>query len=85
MSAVSFLFIVGVLLAVVGGLWLLVVGFQTSILWGIGMLLLPIIGLIFVFLHWQQAKSPFLLQVVGVVLIFAGGAADSASIGPLER
>ncbi len=81
----SFLFIVGVLLTVVGGLWLLVVGFQTSILWGIGMLLLPIISLFFVVVHWQQARSPFLLQVVGIVVIFAGGAADPASIGPLER
>lgn len=85
MRAVSFLFIVGVLLTVVGGLWLLVVGFQTSILWGIGMLLLPIISLIFVVLHWQQAKSPFLLQIVGVVLLFAGGSGDPASVGPLER
>ena len=65
----SALMILGFILAVVGGIWLLVVAFQTSILWGICTLLIPFVSLVFVVMHWQQSKNPFLLQIAGGVLI----------------
>jgi hypothetical protein len=63
------LLVLGVALAIIGGIWLLVVTFQTSVLWGIGSLVLPLVSLIFVFMNWQTTKKPFLIQVVGVVLM----------------
>ncbi|MEO6171605.1 MAG: hypothetical protein ABIP02_00660 [Arenimonas sp.] len=63
------LMILGLILAVVGGIWLLVVAFQTSILWGICTLLIPFVSLVFVVMHWQASKNPFLLQIAGGVLI----------------
>jgi hypothetical protein len=54
---------------IVGGVWLLVVQFQTSIGWGIGSLVLPIVGLVFVFMHREVSKKPFLWQVAGIVLM----------------
>ena len=63
------LLILGGILSIVGGIWLLVVAFQTSVWWGLGSLLLPFVSLIFVIMHWQVAKKPFLISVVGTVLL----------------
>ncbi|HTU68378.1 MAG TPA: hypothetical protein VMF52_20715 [Steroidobacteraceae bacterium] len=63
------LLILGGILAVVGGIWLLVVTFQTSVLWGIGSLLIPLVSLIFVAMNWQTTKKPFLIQLAGIVLL----------------
>jgi len=66
------LLILGMILSVVGGLWLLVVAFQTSVWWGLGSLFIPIVGLVFVIMHWQPSKKPFLISVVGSVLLIIG-------------
>ena len=63
------LLVVGGILTIVGAIWLLVVTFQISVLWGIGSLLIPIVSLIFVFMNWQATKKPFLIQLVGLALI----------------
>jgi hypothetical protein len=66
------LLILGGILSFVGGIWLLVAAFQTSVWWGLGSLLVPFVSLIFVIMNWQVAKKPFLISVVGtVVLLFA--------------
>ena len=61
--------ILGLLIAVVGAIWLLVITFQTSVLWGLGSLLIPFVSLIFVVMHWEETKKPFLIQMAGVVLM----------------
>lgn len=66
------IFIIGVLIAAVGGIWLLITGFGESILWGLAMLFIPLVGLIFVILHWDKAKKPFLVNIVGAAIIFVG-------------
>jgi hypothetical protein len=68
----TLLLIIGVILCFVGGIWLLIQGFQESIFWGIGMLLFGPVGLVFAIMHWSEAKVPFLIQVAGVVLLVAG-------------
>ncbi|HNV83563.1 MAG TPA: hypothetical protein PLF92_03755 [Arenimonas sp.] len=62
----------GLVIAFVGAVWLLVITFKTSVLWGLGSLFIPIVSLIFVAMHWDETKRPFLIQVVGVVLMVAG-------------
>lgn len=68
------LFILGIAACVVGGLWLLITAFQESVGWGVACLLLPIVSLIFVFLHWEDAKKPFLIGLAGNLLLIAGHA-----------
>ena len=63
------LLILGGILSFVGGIWLLIAAFQTSVWWGLGSLLLPFVSLIFVIMHWQVAKKPFLISLVGAVLL----------------
>ena len=62
----------GGLIALVAGIWLLVVAFKTSVWWGLGSLLIGPVALVFVIMHWQVAKKPFLIQLVGVAICAIG-------------
>ena len=44
----SILFIIGAVLGLVGGIWLLVVAVRTSILWGLGSLFIPKVDVVLV-------------------------------------
>lgn len=62
--------IAGMALAVVSGLamlvfsiQILVAAFKTSILWGLGSLFVPFVILIFVVMHWDETKKPFLYSL----------------------
>jgi hypothetical protein len=68
------LLVLGIALSVIGGIWLLITAFQESVGWGVACLLLPIVGLIFVFLHWEEAKKPFLIGLGGNLLLIAAHA-----------
>jgi hypothetical protein len=69
----AILSIIGAVLCVIGALWLVVLAFQESILWGLGSLIVPFVSLIFALTHWEEAKTPFLTAIVGAILIFVGG------------
>lgn len=62
----------GIVLSLVGGLWIVVNAFRTSVLWGIGSLLIPFVSLVFALMNFAENKVPLLLCVVGMVLIFMG-------------
>lgn len=64
--------IVGDLIALVGGIWILVLAFKQSVLWGLGSLFVPFVALVFVIKYWAVAKKPFLINLAGVVLIVIG-------------
>jgi hypothetical protein len=66
------LLVVGLAVAAVGGIWLIVVAFQESVLWGLGSLFIPLVGLAFVISHWDAAKRPFLINLGGALLIVLG-------------
>jgi len=69
--SILFLIIAGILGAV-GGIRLLIVMFQESILWGIGSMILPFVSLIFVITHWEESKKPFLIQMAAIPFIILG-------------
>ena len=66
------LFFVGAIVAFIGGIWFLIAAFQESVLWGLGCIFLGPVSLIFLILHWDAAGKPFLVQLAGVVPMFAG-------------
>jgi hypothetical protein len=66
------LLIFGTPLVVVASIWLLVVAFKQSILWGLACLFVPFASIVFIILHWDSAKRPFLFSIVGLVLVGAG-------------
>ena len=67
------LVILGLILCLVGSIWILIAAFKVSTLWGLGVLFInTIVTVIFVFLHFEEAKKPFIIWVIGVVLLIVG-------------
>jgi hypothetical protein len=67
-----FLIGVGVLANLVCGIWILVLAFRKGIGWGLACMFIPFVSLYFVITNWDEAKTPFLASVGGVVLAFMG-------------
>jgi hypothetical protein len=65
-------------LMLLGGVLFLVAAFREGMLWGLGVLFLPLVSLIFLILAWPRAKGPFFLQLYGLVFILLGVFALSA-------
>lgn len=63
---------VGLGIFIIGGVGTLIAAFKTSILWGIGCLLIAPISLLFLIMHWDNAKNPFFLQLIGFGIMFFG-------------
>ena len=77
----TLLFYVGVAIAIVSGIWLLIIAFRTGILWGLGSLFVPFVGLIFVITHWQESKKPFLWNVLGVGMMIVAAMVQPELMG----
>jgi hypothetical protein len=66
------LLLVGFVVALVYGIQLLVLAFRTSILWGLGYLLVPFVALVFIVMHWDEAREPFLKGLIAIPLYIVG-------------
>lgn len=62
--------IVGVGIFLLGGLGFLITAFKQHVLWGLGCLFLGPVSLVFLVMHWNDAKRPFFLQLAGAALVF---------------
>jgi hypothetical protein len=56
---------------IIGGIGLLIAAFRTHMLWGLSVLLIAPVAIIYLIIHWQDAKGPFKLQVFGLLIIVA--------------
>jgi hypothetical protein len=70
----------GLILCLLGGIFLLLHGFRESVGWGLAMLFVPFVSLIFLILHWSKAKNAFFLQLWGMGIMFAGAIAFHAHL-----
>ena len=67
------LVILGLILCLVGSIWIIVAAFKESTLWGLGVLFInSIVTIIFVILHFEETEKPFIIWVIGVVLMIVG-------------
>jgi hypothetical protein len=62
----------GFLLVLLGAVFFVIAAFRESILWGLGVLFVPFVPLVFLILEWPSAKRPFFWQLWGLALIFLG-------------
>ena len=69
----SALTVLGFVIMVIGGIGTLIAAFRTSVLWGLGCLLVSPVSLFFLIIHWDVAKNPFFLQLIGLAIAFIGG------------
>ncbi|MBI2081816.1 MAG: DUF4124 domain-containing protein [candidate division NC10 bacterium] len=60
--------ILAIILSLIGNIWLIVVGFKQSVLWGLLMLFFSPSQGLFIFKYWQEAKRPFLVEVAGAAV-----------------
>ncbi len=58
-------------------IWVLVAAFNKSIVWGLLVLLLPFISLLFIVMFFNDMKFPVMLYIVGIVIALAGGGIQS--------
>ena len=64
--------VLGTIVSLVAGIWFLVVAFSESVLWGLGILFLPMANVVFAAMHWEKAKPAFLAHMAGVVIVIFG-------------
>lgn len=74
------LLFLGLVISVVAGIWFLVVAFRQSVLWGLGCLFVPFVPLVFLIVHWAEAKRPFLWSLVAILPMIAGFALSGGSL-----
>lgn len=73
MSAIAtILLLIGVVIALIFGIQLLIIAFQKSVLWGLGYIFIPFVSLIFVVMHWDDTKKPFLRGLLAIPFVFLG-------------
>jgi len=59
----------GISLFIIGGVGFLIAAFKESIWWGLLCILVSPISLVFLLLHWQEAKNAFFLQLAGLAIV----------------
>ncbi|MFO0799566.1 MAG: hypothetical protein U0804_19015 [Gemmataceae bacterium] len=62
----------GLIACIAGSIWMLVLAFQESVLWGLGCLFIPFVGLVFLIMHWPATKNPLFVYVGGLVGLVLG-------------
>ncbi|MEN3979426.1 hypothetical protein [Acinetobacter sp. CWB-B33] len=67
-----FIMYLGFAVILIGSIGFLIAAFKNSILWGLGCLLFSPISIVFLILYWQDAKNPFFLQLIGILIVFLG-------------
>lgn len=57
---------------VIGGILFLIEAFRTSLIWGLGCIFLAPVTIFYLAFHWANAKRPFAIQMVGLLVLLAG-------------
>lgn len=68
----SLFIIIGVAISFIYGILLLIRAFQAGLLWGLGYIFIPFVSFIFIIVHWETAKSPFLKGLLAIPFLIVG-------------
>jgi hypothetical protein len=76
------LFVIGILLAIISGIWALILAFSESIIWGLLYLFVPFASLVFVFTHFYKkaVRDSFFLALLSIPIMILGANITSMSI-----
>lgn len=78
----TLLVFVGFVVAIVGAVWFLAVAFEEHLLWGLTCLFVPLVGVVFLVLHWHREWRPFVVALAGKVIALLGIAALATTGAP---
>lgn len=68
-----FFIVVGVVVILVCDIFFIIAAFAESILWGLGVLFVPLVPIIFLVFYWDRVRKPFwVMMLVGVPMVFFG-------------
>lgn len=71
---------IGGLIAFVGAIWMLVLAFKKSIVWGLASFFIGPVLLVFAIMNWDVCKKPFLIWLGGFALVMVGMVMGGAEI-----
>jgi len=66
------LLVLGSIAGIYAAIVLLVRAFRTSLVWGLVSLFVPLGGLVFIIMHWEQGRKPFIAHLIGIALAVGG-------------
>ena len=66
------------------GIQILVKAFQESIWWGLGYIVVPFVGLIYIVMFWDDTKKPFLYSLACMPVLAIGMALSGAFGGDMS-
>lgn len=66
-------FVIGVTMALVADIMIIIQAFKTSLLWGLGTLFIPIVGVVFIIMYWDKTKKYVWWLLLSIVFIIIGG------------
>ncbi len=64
---------IGITLALIGDIMIIIQAFKTSLLWGLGTLFLPIVGIIFIIMYWDETKKYVMWILLSLLFFIIGG------------
>ena len=64
--------IIGSLILLYGSILFLIVAFRDNFFWGLACLLVPIAAIFYLIKNWEDTRSPFVIQVIGGVILGGG-------------
>ncbi len=70
---------IGCIIILASGLNLIGHTFRTSTLWGIAALVIPGVICVYTVLHWEVAKRPFLLSLLGIGIVILAVVVDPSN------
>ena len=79
MGTLGIIAIIGLFMVLLATIMYVYLAFTQRILWGIAVLILPYIELLFTFFHWQRARAAFVIYAIGHVAFYGaafGGATE---------
>ena len=76
----SVVVIAGFAALVIGAIWLIVLAFQQGIGWGLAVLFIPLVSLVFGVLYWSITRTAMLCHIAGIVLVLLGLALGGPSL-----
>ena len=68
----TILIIIGAIIGIFYGIKILILAFQESVLWGLGYIFIPFVSLIFIIMHWDKTKDPFLRGLIAIPFYVLG-------------